>query len=122
MQRAQSNGRPPVDNSRRKLTKGLSIGDDDPFRAVFMAKAVAPGSRKAASASQEVRTQARSTDERQMVPRRTVPEESPPESGSSDSGADKEQRQQPQPGATKAVDALVETDSDDGEQTPQSDS
>lgn len=49
MQIGQSNGRPPVDE-KRKMAKGLSIGDDDPFRAVFMAKVAAPGSRKVASA------------------------------------------------------------------------
>ena len=50
MQIGQGIGRPPVDERRKTLAKGLSISDDDPFRAVFMGKAAAAGPRKVASA------------------------------------------------------------------------
>ena len=49
MQTGQGIGRPPVD-VRKKLSKGLSIGFDDPFRAVFLGTAGVAGSRKVASA------------------------------------------------------------------------
>jgi hypothetical protein len=49
MQIGQGIGRPPADE-RKKLARGLSIADDDPFRAVFMGKAAVLGPRKVESA------------------------------------------------------------------------